>query len=76
MKKYRCVPYNAWGGGHVLSPGADPENIEPGGANSKHYQTEPGGANIFFGPTYKGERGGGVRRVRPPLNPRLVPVDI
>ena len=29
-----------------------------------------GGANLFFGLTYKGEQGG-VRRVRPPLNPRL-----
>ena len=50
--------------------GADPENVEPGGANSNNYQTEPGGANLFFGLTYKGEQGG-VRRVRPPLNPRL-----
>ena len=41
--------------------GADPENVEPGGANSINYQTEPGrggGANLFFGLTYKGERGG------------------
>ena len=50
--------------------GADPENVEPGGANSKNYQTEPGGADLFFGLAYKGEQGG-VRRVRPPLNPRL-----
>ena len=53
-------------------PGADPENVEPGGANSKNHQTEPGGANLFFGLTYKGEQGG-VRRVRPPLSPRLCP---
>ena len=26
------------------APGADPENVEPGGANSTSYQTEPGGA--------------------------------
>ena len=50
--------------------GADPENVEPGGANSINYQTEPGGANLFFSLAYKGEQGG-VRRVRPPLNPRL-----
>ena len=37
--------------------GADPENVEPGGANGKNYQTEPGGANLFFGLTYKGEQG-------------------
>ena len=36
-------------------PGADPENIEPGGANSINYQPEPGGA--FFCITYKGEQG-------------------
>ena len=28
-------------------PGADPENVEPGGANSINYQTEPG-AQIYF----------------------------
>ena len=44
--------------------GADPENVEPGGANSKNYQTEPGGADLFFGLAYKGEQGR-VRRVRP-----------
>ena len=54
----------------VYKSGADPENVEPGGANNINYQTEPGGANLFFGLTYKGEQGG-VRRVRPPLNPRL-----
>ena len=43
--------------------GEDPENIEPGGANSIKYQTEPGGANLIFGITYKGEGGGGVRRM-------------
>ena len=33
-----------------MSPGADPENVEPGGANSINYQTEPegGGAQIYF----------------------------
>ena len=41
--------------------GADPENIEPGGACINH-QAEPGGANLFFCLTYKGEQGG-VRRV-------------
>ena len=50
---------------------ADPENVKPGGVNSMNYQTEAGGANLFFGLTYKGEQGG-VRRVRPPLNPRLI----
>ena len=46
--------------------GADPENVEPGGANCINYQSEPGrgGANLFFGLTYKGKQGG-VRRVRP-----------
>ena len=30
-------------------PGADPEKIELGGANSMNYQTEPaGGANLLF----------------------------
>ena len=48
----------------VLETGADPENVEPGGANSKNYRTEPGGANLLFGLIYKGEQGG-VRRVRP-----------
>ena len=39
--------------------GADPENVEPGGANSINYQTEPeGGANLFFGLIYKDEQGG------------------
>ena len=33
--------------------------------------TGGGGANLFFGLTYKSEQGG-VRRVRPPLNPRLL----
>ena len=39
--------------------GADPENVEPGGANCINYQSEPGrgGANLFFGLTYKGEQG-------------------
>ena len=37
--------------------GADLENVEPGGENSINYQTEPGGANVFFGLTYKGEQG-------------------
>ena len=39
--------------------GADPENVEPGGANSINYQTEPegGGANSFFGLIYKDEQG-------------------
>ena len=33
----------------LKSPGADPENVEPGGANSINYQTEPeGGAQIYF----------------------------
>ena len=40
----------------LLYSGADPENVEP---------------NLFFGLIYKDEQGG-VRRVRPPLNPRLV----
>ena len=51
-------------------PGADPENIESGGATVYNYQAEPGGAN-YFCLAYKGEQGG-VRRVHPPLNPRLV----
>ena len=55
----------------MVKPGADPENVEPGGANSINYQTEPGGVDLFFGLTYKSEQGG-VRRVRPPLNPRLI----
>ena len=50
--------------------GADPENVEPGGANSKNYQTEPGGAYLCFGLTYKGEHGGRAPGA-PPLNPRL-----
>ena len=49
---------------YIPEAGADPENIEPGGANSKNYQTEPGAVNLFFGLTYKVEQGG-VRRVRP-----------
>ena len=32
-----------------LFTGADPENVEPGGANTINYQTEPKGANLFFG---------------------------
>ena len=38
----------------LCKAGADPENVEPGGAN------------LFFDFTYKGEQGG-VRRVRPLL---------
>ena len=49
----------------LVEAGADPENIEPGGANIIEYQTEPGAPNNFFCITYKGEQGG-VRRVRPP----------
>ena len=54
----------------IRCTGADPENVEPGGANSINYQTEQGGATLFFCLTYKGEQGG-VRRVHPSLNPRL-----
>ena len=66
--KYLCVR-TLW---RWPLPGADPENVEPGGANSVNYQTEPGGATLFFCLTYKAKQGG-VRRVRPPLNPRLPP---
>ena len=42
-----------------------------GGRNCINYQAEPGGANLFFGLTYKGKQGG-VRRVIYMVNPRLI----
>ena len=36
-----------------------------GGRKQNKLSDWTGGANLFFGLTYKGEQGGGVRRVRP-----------
>ena len=47
--------HNAFKG--IEGPGADPENIEPGGANSIKYQTEPGAADYVLSTRYKGEQG-------------------
>ena len=41
----------------MRNAGADPENIEPWGANGIKYRPEPGGTNYFFSITYKGEQG-------------------
>ena len=51
-------------------PGADTDNIEHGGVNSISYQTEPGGANLFFVLHIRANRGRAPGT--PPLNPRLV----
>ena len=40
---------------------ADPDNIEPGDANSIKYQTKPGSAILFLCITYKGEQGARAR---------------
>ena len=53
-----------------LESGADPENVEPGGANIINYQTEPG-AQIYFLVLHIRANRGCVRRMRPPLNLRL-----
>ena len=48
----------------------DQENIEPGGADSINYQTEPGGTNYLFVLHIRANRG--RTPGAPSLNPRLI----